>query len=53
MSEQSDHTSSAALRSLDRIVGTWEQSGGVHGTVTYNTYEWLEGGYFLIQRVDL
>ena len=33
-----------------RLVGTWEMSGDVRGTVTY---EWMEGGYFLIQRVDL
>src|SRR3712207_2952758 len=33
-----------------RLVGTWEMSGDVRGTVTY---EWMEGGFFLIQRVDL
>jgi hypothetical protein len=38
------------LRALDRLVGTWELSGDVTGTVTY---EWMEGGFFLIQRVDL
>ncbi len=38
------------LKSLDRLVGTWELSGGVHGRVTY---EWMEGGFFLLQRVDL
>jgi hypothetical protein len=38
------------LKSLDRLVGTWEISGGAHGTVTY---EWMEGGFFLIQHVDL
>ena len=37
------------LRSLDRLVGTWKQTGGVEGTVTY---EWAEGGFFLIQHVD-
>lgn len=37
------------LKSLDRLVGTWKVSGGVDGTVTY---EWMEGGFFLIQRVD-
>jgi hypothetical protein len=41
---------SPALRSLDRLVGTWELSGDVGGRVTY---EWMEGGYFLLQRVDL
>ena len=38
------------LKSLDRLVGTWKQSGGVEGTVTY---EWAEGGFFLIQHVDM
>jgi len=38
------------LKSLDRLVGTWKQSGGVEGEVTY---EWMEGAFFLIQRVDL
>jgi uncharacterized protein YndB with AHSA1/START domain len=41
---------SPALRALNRLVGTWEHSGGVQGTVTY---EWMEGGFFLIQRVEL
>lgn len=34
----------------NRLVGTWEMSGDVRGTVTY---EWMEGGFFLLQRVDL
>jgi hypothetical protein len=34
----------------DRLVGTWEMSGEVQGRVTF---EWMEGGFFLIQRVDL
>ena len=38
------------LRSLDRLVGTWEISGGAQGRATY---EWMEGGFFLIQHVDL
>ena len=38
------------LRSLDRLVGTWELSGDVRGKVSY---EWMEGGFFLIQHVDL
>jgi hypothetical protein len=38
------------LKGLDRLVGTWEVSGGAQGRVTY---EWMEGGYFLIQHVDL
>ena len=41
-----------ALKALDRLVGTWTVSGpgGLAGTVTY---EWMEGGQFLVQRVDL
>jgi hypothetical protein len=38
------------LQPLDRLVGTWEVSGGAQGTVSY---EWLEGGFFLVQHVDL
>jgi hypothetical protein len=38
------------LERLDRLVGTWEMSGGVQGRVTF---EWMEGGFFLVQRVDL
>ena len=38
------------LKKLDRLVGTWEVSGGAQGRVTY---EWMEGGFFLLQRVDL
>jgi hypothetical protein len=37
------------LKSLDRLVGAWEVSGGAQGKVTY---EWMEGGFFLIQSVD-
>jgi hypothetical protein len=34
----------------DRLVGTWEMSGGAQGKVTF---EWMEGCFFLVQRVDL
>jgi hypothetical protein len=37
------------LQSLNRLVGTWQLSGDTAGTVTY---EWMEGGFFLIQHVD-
>jgi hypothetical protein len=43
-------TPDPALKSLDRLVGTWRISGEAQGEVTY---EWMEGGFFLIQRVDL
>jgi hypothetical protein len=38
------------LKNLDRLIGTWKQSGEVDGEITY---EWSEGGFFLIQRVDM
>lgn len=38
------------LKALDRLVGAWRISGEAEGTVSY---EWMEGGFFLIQRVDL
>jgi hypothetical protein len=38
------------LRTLDRLVGTWNVAGGAEGQITY---EWLEGGFFLVQHVDL
>jgi hypothetical protein len=41
---------SAALTALDRLVGTWDVTGGAEGVVTY---EWMPGGYFLLQRVRL
>jgi hypothetical protein len=38
------------LERLDRLTGTWEMSGEVSGRVSF---EWLDGGFFLLQRVDL
>lgn len=38
------------LRSLDRLVGTWQVYGDATGEVRY---EWLEGGFFLMQHFDL
>jgi hypothetical protein len=35
---------------LDRLVGTWRVSGEAEGQVSY---EWMEGGFFLLQHVDL
>lgn len=37
------------LKSLEKLVGTWKVSGGIEGT---NTFEWTEGGFFLIQHFD-
>lgn len=38
------------LKALDRLVGTWTVTGEAEGTVTY---EWTEGGFFLLQHVEL
>jgi len=44
-------TPDPALRRLDPLVGTWEVSGSlVHGRVRF---AWMEGGYFLVQHVEL
>lgn len=37
------------LESLSRLVGTWRLSGDARGTISY---EWMDGGFFLLQRVD-
>ena len=41
---------SSALKQLGRLVGKWNISGESSGTVTY---EWMEGGFFLLQYVDM
>ena len=38
------------LKSLERFVGAWELSGDARGTIRF---EWMEGGFFLVQHVDL
>jgi hypothetical protein len=48
--EQRASSPTPDLKSLDRLVGTWKMSGDTKGQVTY---EWMEGGFFLIQHVDL
>lgn len=46
-----DGATSAALKSIgNALLGTWKLSGGAEGRIRY---EWMEGGRFLIQRVDL
>lgn len=37
------------LKQLTPLVGKWKESGEVSGT---STYEWLDGGFFLVQRFD-
>jgi Protein of unknown function (DUF1579) len=46
-----------ALESLDVMVGTWNlkgresgPDGEIHGQVTF---EWMEGGFYLVQRVEM
>ncbi len=40
-----------ALRTLNRLIGKWEVTGSfVEGEVQF---EWMDGGYFLIQHVNL
>jgi hypothetical protein len=50
--DHSDTPAPAAdLQALgERLVGAWRMSGGVEGTVRY---EWLDGGFFLVQHVEL
>lgn len=38
------------LKKLDRLVGTWKIDGEAQGQIRF---EWMEGGFFLIQHVDL
>lgn len=47
-----------ALRKLDRFVGTWDVRGRTLGAERDDvsgrlTFEWLPGGFFLQQRVEL
>ena len=38
------------LRSLNKLFGTWKVSGEARGRLRF---EWMEGGFFLIQHVDI
>jgi hypothetical protein len=49
--EQRPHMPNPALKSFDRLAGTWNVSGPeIQGQVRF---EWLEGGFFFVQRFDL
>jgi hypothetical protein len=48
--QQQPPTPNPDLKGLERLVGTWTVSGGAQGTATY---EWMEGGFFLVQHVEL
>ncbi|MEU9888250.1 hypothetical protein [Sphaerisporangium sp. NPDC051011] len=52
----SDKTPNPALRQLDVLVGTWNvttSDGGQGASDGQVTFEWMEGGFFLIQRFEL
>lgn len=38
------------MKDYERLIGTWNVTGGAEGTVTYR---WLEGRHFLVQDVAL
>ncbi|MBZ0320643.1 MAG: hypothetical protein K8L91_29795 [Anaerolineae bacterium] len=38
------------MQALNRLVGTWQLSGEAVGQVRY---EWMPGGFFLIQHVEI
>ncbi|MBE0448521.1 MAG: DUF1579 family protein [Actinobacteria bacterium] len=45
------------LKNLDRLVGTWNLKGsefGTYGEIKGQvTFEWMEGGFFLVQHVNI
>jgi hypothetical protein len=46
------------LRRLDRLIGTWSMKGHLIGSdeeniIGQSTYQWLEGGFFLQQDVEM
>jgi hypothetical protein len=44
-------TPAADLQALGaRLLGAWRVTGGAEGTIRY---EWMEGGFFLLQHVEL
>lgn len=47
---QTTPAENADLKSLERLVGTWDISGEARGRATF---EWMEGGHFLQQHVEL
>jgi hypothetical protein len=50
-SSRTANTPSAALNRIgEKLVGAWKLSGGAEGEIRY---ERIEGGFFLIQHVDL
>jgi hypothetical protein len=43
-------TPDAALKQLDILVGTWTLSEETSGQIRF---EWMEGGFFLLQHIDI
>jgi hypothetical protein len=55
---QGPPTPDPALRALDSFVGSWRLKGHLIGSDEENivgqaTYRWLEGGFFLVQDIEL
>ena len=48
--EQQQPTPNPDLKSLDRLIGTWQLSEETRGTVSYT---WMEGGFFLMQEFEI
>jgi len=58
MSDQGPPQPDPALRALDLFVGSWEFRGRIVGSDEENiagraTYRWLEGGFFLVQDIEI
>jgi hypothetical protein len=49
MEEAKAPTRHPGLKALDKLVGTWKVSGDAKGELSY---EWMDGGFFLIARGD-
>jgi Protein of unknown function (DUF1579) len=57
-SPQGPPTPDPALRAFDPFIGTWRMKGHLIGSDEENivgeaTYRWLDGGFFLVQDVEL
>lgn len=49
-SNQQEQTPKPAdLQSLEKLIGSWAITGEAQG---HSTYEWAEGGFFIIQHLD-
>ena len=48
--EHANAAPAADVQALNRLIGTWDVSGDAAGQVRY---EWMPGGFFLLQHVDM